>query len=57
MVKRKLLFWVMVLLFLLQLTGCTWTTQGPTSDYTGFDYGYGKYGRDDYGFPRGHEHK
>ena len=55
--KRKLLFWVMMLLFVLQLTGCTWTTQGPTSDYTGYDYGYGKYGRDDYGFPRGHEHK
>jgi len=51
--KRKFLFWVTVLLFGLQLIGCAW----PNRDYTGYDYGYGKYGRDDYGFPRGHEHR
>jgi predicted small secreted protein len=54
--KRKFLILVMVLLFVLQLTGCTWTTQGPNRDYTGYDYGYGQFGRDDFGFPGGHEH-
>ena len=58
MCKRKVLFLTALLLFGLQLTGCVWHDR----DYQGheWDHGWGTYdrfGRDEYGFPRGHEHQ
>ena len=55
--KRRFLFLVMGLLFVLQLTGCAWEDrdyQGREWDYS--QHKYDKLGRDKNGFPRGQTH-
>jgi len=58
--KKKFLFLVMALLFGLQLTGCVWYDRDYYRDHGYYEqergHGRDQYGRDKYGFPRGHQH-